>query len=149
MEISENLIPVSVLSLSDEVPLLARILSRTLPIRILKQLQKKQMSAGELASELGLRLNTLMYNLEILEKAGLIKITQVKWSCKGREVKIYGSVEQPFFLVPGTNRDSDSLVLGTLEKKLENCRRNLSGGKNFFFRELGKNDKHILREKEQ
>lgn len=92
MEKTEDSVPVFVLSLPDEVPLLAKTLSRTLPVQILRQLQKKQMSASELASELGLRLNTLMYNLEILEKAGLIKITQVKWSCKGREVKIYGPV---------------------------------------------------------
>ncbi|MDY9925918.1 winged helix-turn-helix domain-containing protein [Methanosarcina sp.] len=39
-----------------------------LPIQILNQLQNKQMSAGELATELGLRLNTLTYNLEVLEK---------------------------------------------------------------------------------
>jgi DNA-binding transcriptional ArsR family regulator len=123
----ENLVPVLVLSLPDEVPLLARTLSRTLPMQILKQLQKKQMSAGELASELGLCLNTLTYNLEVLEKSGLIMVRQVKWSCKGREVKIYAPAEQPVLLVPRANRGSDPFVLDTLEKVLEDCRANLSG----------------------
>ncbi|AKB19573.1 hypothetical protein MSWHS_2710 [Methanosarcina sp. WWM596] len=116
-----------VLSLPDEVSLLARTLSRTLPMQILKQLQKKQMSASELASELGIRLNTLTYNLEVLEKVGLIKVRQVKWSCKGREVKIYAPEEQPILLVPRANRDSDPFVLDSLEKTLENCRANLFG----------------------
>ncbi|KKH45956.1 hypothetical protein EO95_04325 [Methanosarcina sp. 1.H.T.1A.1] len=127
MEITEDLVPVPVLSLPDEVSLLARTLSRTLPMQILKQLQKKQMSAGELASELGLRLNTLTYNLAVLEKVGLIKVRQVKWSCKGREVKIYAPAEQPVLLVPRANRDRDPLVLDSLEKTLENCRANLFG----------------------
>jgi hypothetical protein len=35
---------------------------------LLLTLQKKQMSAGELASELVLRLNTLLYNLSLLKK---------------------------------------------------------------------------------
>ena len=100
MERTEDLVPVPILSLPAEVSLLARTLSRTLPMQILIQLQKKQMSAGELASELGLRLNTLTYNLAVLEKVGLIKVRQIKWSCKGREVKIYAPAEQPVLLVP-------------------------------------------------
>jgi DNA-binding transcriptional ArsR family regulator len=120
---TEDQVPVLALSLPDEVPLLARTLSRALPIQILKQLRKRPMSAGELASELGLRLNTLTYNLEVLKKAGLIKATQVKQSCKGREVKIYAPAEQPVLLVPRANRDP--FVLDTLEKALDNSRESL------------------------
>jgi DNA-binding transcriptional ArsR family regulator len=127
LEITEDFVPMFVLSLPDEVLLLARTLSRPLPMQILNQLQKKQMSAGELASELGLRLNTLTYNLEVLGKAGLVQVREIKWSCKGREVKIYAPAEQPVLLVPRANRDSDPFVLDTLEKTLENCRANLSG----------------------
>ncbi|MDM7918776.1 MAG: winged helix-turn-helix domain-containing protein [Methanosarcina sp.] len=101
MERTEDFIPVFSLSLPEEVPLLARALSRALLMQILKQLQKKQMSPGELASELVLRLNTLLYNLSLLEKASLIKVIQVKWGCKGREVKIYAPVEQGFADAPG------------------------------------------------
>ncbi|WP_269849447.1 ArsR/SmtB family transcription factor [Methanosarcina horonobensis] len=123
MNITEDLVLVPVPSLPDEVSLLARALSRPLPMQILNQLRKKQMSAGELASELGLRLNTLAYNLCLLEKVGLIKVRQVKWSCKGREVKIYALTEQPILLVPLENRDNGSFVLDVPE----NCSKNLSG----------------------
>lgn len=138
MERNEVPVPMLVVSLPDEVPLLARTLSRTLPRQILIQLQKKQMSAGELASELGLRLNTLTYNLEVLEKAGLIKVVQIKWSCKGREVKVYALAEQPVLLVPRADRESDPFVLDTLEKTLENCRESLLGREISFSRESGK-----------
>lgn len=147
MEITEDLVPVPVLSLPDEVSLLARTLSRTLPMQILKQLQKKQMSAGELVSELGLRLNTLTYNLTVLEKVGLIKVRQVKWSCKGREVKIYAPAEQPVLLVPRANRNSDPFVLDSLEKTLENCRANLSGQAVTLSEESGKKDECISSDK--
>ena len=147
MERTEDLVPVPILSLPAEVSLLARTLSRTLPMQILIQLQKKQMSAGELASELGLRLNTLTYNLAVLEKVGLIKVRQIKWSCKGREVKIYAPVEQPVLLVPRANRDSDPFILDSLEENLENCRTNLSGQAGILSEESGKNDECISSDK--
>lgn len=147
MEITEDLVPVFVLSLPDEVPLLARTLSRALPMQILKQLQKKQMSAGELASVLGIRLNTLTYNLEVLEKAGLIKVVQIKWSCKGREVKIYAPAEQPVLLVPRANRDGNPFVLDTLEKTLVNCRESLPGREISFAEWSEKNDKPVYSDK--
>ena len=147
MERTEDLVPVPILSLPAEVSLLARTLSRTLPMQILIQLQKKQMSAGELASELGLRLNTLTYNLAVLEKVGLIKVRQIKWSCKGREVKIYAPAEQPVLLVPRANRDSDPFILDNLEKTLENCRTNLSGQAINLPEGSGKNDECISSDK--
>ncbi|WP_440947374.1 ArsR/SmtB family transcription factor [Methanosarcina sp. T3] len=148
MERTENLVYLSGLSLPNEVSLLARALSRPLPIQILKQLQNKQMSAGELASELGLRLNTLAYNLGLLEKVGLIKVRQVKWSCKGREIKIYALAEHPVLLVSRENRDKDPFVLDVLEKTLENCRTNLSGRAVTLSEESGKKDDCISSGKE-
>lgn len=146
MEKSEDLVHVPVLSLPDEVPLLARALSRTFPMQILKQLQKKQMSAGELAFELNTHLNTLTYNLKILEKAGLIKVKQVKWSCKGREVKIYAPAEQPILLIPQAKDDSP-FVLDALEKALENCRESFPVREISFSGDSGKNDKYVSSEK--
>lgn len=147
MERNEDLIPVPVLSLPEEVSRLARTLSRPLSMQILKQLQKKQMSAGELASELGLRLNTLTYNLEVLKKVGLIKVRQVKWSCKGREVKIYAPAEQAVLPVSGEGRESTPFVLYTLEKTLENCRTNLSGQALTLSEQSGKKDERVSSDK--
>lgn len=122
MERTEDLVPVPVLSLPDELSLLARALSRTLPMQILNQLLKKPMSAGELASELELRLSTLKYNLDVLERAGLVQVRQVRWSCKGREVKIYALAERSVLLVPRKSMHGDLFVLDIMEETLEHCR---------------------------
>lgn len=148
MERTEDFIPVFSLSLPEEVPLLARALSRTLPMQILKQLQKKQMSAGELASELGLRLNTLSYNLNLLEKAGLIKVIQVKWSCKGRGVKIYAPAEQPILLVPRANKDVTPFFLDALENTLGHCWKNSPGWEISLPERSDTNNKHVFSDKE-
>jgi ArsR family transcriptional regulator, arsenate/arsenite/antimonite-responsive transcriptional repressor len=45
-------------------------------------LDKRSMSAGDLANELEMRLNTLKYNLDSFLEAGLIRVRQVKRSRK-------------------------------------------------------------------
>jgi len=123
LEITEDLIPVQVLSLPEDVPLLARALSRPLSMQILKHLREKQMSASELAAELDLRLNTLKYNLDALEEAGLINVRKVKWSCKGCKIKVYAFSEQPILLLPRAKTNEYSSICGTLDEvRGELCR---------------------------
>ncbi|WP_255333741.1 transcriptional regulator [Methanosarcina sp. KYL-1] len=92
---------------------LARLLSNETSLRVLDMLGKKSMSAGDLSESLGIRLNTLKYNLDALEESGLIRVQQIKWSRKGREIKMYMAVEQLIVLVPGKSADPSS-VLGIL-----------------------------------
>ena len=58
------------------------------------------MSAGNLADELGVRLNTLKYNLDSLLEAGMIRVKHVKWSQKGREIKIYEASKKVIVFLP-------------------------------------------------
>lgn len=116
MEKVEDFIPVQVLSLPEDVPLLARALSRPLSMQILKHLREKQMSASELAAELDLRLNTLKYNLDALEEAGLIRVMKVKWSCKGRKIKVYAFSEQPILLLPRAKSKENSSIFYSVEE---------------------------------
>jgi predicted ArsR family transcriptional regulator len=90
-----------ILQLSDDCRRIARLLSNETSVRILKLLHKRSMSAGDLANELQLRLNTLKYNLDSLLEAGLIRVRLIKWSRKGREIKIYEAVEKVIVLLPG------------------------------------------------
>ena len=76
-----------ILQLSEDSRKIARLLSSETSIRILKLLNKQSMSAGNLADELGVRLNTLKYNLDSLLEAGMIRIRHVKWSRKGRKIR--------------------------------------------------------------
>ncbi|TAH61232.1 MAG: ArsR family transcriptional regulator, partial [Methanosarcina mazei] len=78
-----------ILQLSEDSRKISRILSNEISIRILKLLDRKSMSASDIADELGVRLNTLKYNLDSLLEVELIRVRQVKWSRKGREIKVY------------------------------------------------------------
>jgi ArsR family transcriptional regulator, arsenate/arsenite/antimonite-responsive transcriptional repressor len=90
-----------ILQLSEDCRKIARLLSNETSIRILKLLDKRSMSAGDIADELEVRLNTLKYNLDSLLEAGLIRVRQIKWSRKGREIKIYEAVKKVIILLPG------------------------------------------------
>jgi ArsR family transcriptional regulator, arsenate/arsenite/antimonite-responsive transcriptional repressor len=93
----ENLL---ILQLSEDSKMIARLLSEETSIRIITLLDKRPMSAGNLAEELEMRLNTLKYNLDSLLEAGLIRVRQVKWSQKGREIKVYEAVKKVIILLP-------------------------------------------------
>ncbi len=98
-----------ILQLSEDSRKIARLLSSETSIRILKQLQKS-MSAGNLADELGVSLNTLKYNLDALLEAGMIRIRHVKWSRKGREIKVYEAVEKVIVFLPAKKNPEISLI---------------------------------------
>jgi predicted ArsR family transcriptional regulator len=100
-----------ILQLSEDSRKIARLLSNETSIRILKLLDRRSMSAADIADELEVRLNTLKYNLDSLLEAGLIRVRQVKWSRKGREIKVYEAVEQVIILLPGKNIPDMSLIL--------------------------------------
>ncbi len=89
-----------IMQLSEDSKKIARLLSNETSIRILKPLDKRSMSAGDLADELEMHLNTLKYNLDSLLESGLITVRQVKWSRKGREIKVYEAVEKVITLLP-------------------------------------------------
>jgi ArsR family transcriptional regulator len=89
-----------ILQLSEDSKKIFRLLSNETSIRILKMLDKRSMSAGDLADELEMRTNTLKYNLDSLFEVRLIRIRQVKWGQKGREIKIYEAVEKIIILLP-------------------------------------------------
>lgn len=103
-----------VLQLSDDSRKIARILSNETSIKVLKLLDKKSMSATDIADELEMRLSTLKYNLDSLLEAGLIRVRQVKWSRKGREIKVYETVEKVIILIPGKGNPDINHILTVL-----------------------------------
>ena len=93
----ENLL---ILQLSEDSKKIVRLLSNETSIRIITLLDKRHMSVGDLAGELEMRMNTLKYNVDSLLEAGLIRIRQIKWSQKGREIKVYEAVKKVIILLP-------------------------------------------------
>jgi predicted ArsR family transcriptional regulator len=105
-----------ILQLSEDSRKIARLLSNETSIRILRLLDRKSMSAADIADELEVRLNTLKYNLDSLLEAGLIRVRQVKWSRKGREIKVYEAVEKVIILLPGKRSPDMSHILTMLRQ---------------------------------
>jgi ArsR family transcriptional regulator, arsenate/arsenite/antimonite-responsive transcriptional repressor len=99
-----------ILQLSEDSRKIARLLSSETSIRILKLLNKKSMSAGDLAEELGVRLNTLKYNLDSLLEAGMIRVRRIIWSRKGREIKVYEAAEKVIVFLPAKENPETSLI---------------------------------------
>ncbi|AKB38918.1 hypothetical protein MSSAC_4328 [Methanosarcina siciliae C2J] len=77
------------------------------------------MSAGELAEKLSLGLSTLKYNLDSLLDADMIRVSEVKWSQRGRKIKIYEPVEKIIVLVPGCRNSCKEEILGIFLKNTQ------------------------------
>jgi predicted transcriptional regulator len=103
-----------VLFLSEDSRKLVQALSNANSIKILQLLESKDMSAGELAEKLGLGLSTLKYNLDSLIEVDMIRVSEVRWSQRGRKIKVYRPVEKIIILVTGCRNVSRVSVLDLL-----------------------------------
>ncbi|AKB80395.1 putative transcriptional regulators [Methanosarcina horonobensis HB-1 = JCM 15518] len=107
---------VLVLPVNGDSRKITQILSNETSLKILELLGKKSMSATNIAEELNLPLTTVKYNLDSLVESDLIKVKQIKWSQKGRQVKIYESVEKLIVLVPSRNPIDKLSIISLLQK---------------------------------
>jgi DNA-binding transcriptional ArsR family regulator len=57
-------------------------------------------TASDLTELLNIPMGTLKYHIENLLEAGLIEITETRYSVKGREVKVYGLRDQLLIVAP-------------------------------------------------
>jgi len=107
---------VLVLPINGESRKITQILSNETSLKILELLGKKSISATSIAEELKLPLTTIKYNLDSLIESDLIKVKQIKWSQKGRQVKIYESVEKLIVLVPSKSSMDKLSIINSLQK---------------------------------
>ncbi len=107
---------VLILPVNGESRKITQILSNETSLKILELLGKKSMSATKIAEELNLPLTTVKYNLDSLFESDLIKIKQIKWSQKGRQIKIYESVEKLIVLVPSRTSIDKLSIISLLQK---------------------------------
>lgn len=115
-EIMEQANRVLILPVNGESRKITQILSNETSLKILELLGEKSMSASNIAEELNLPLTTVKYNLDSLVESDLIKVKQIKWSQKGRQVKIYESVKKVIVLVPSKNSIDELSILNILRK---------------------------------
>ncbi len=109
---------VVVLPLNEDSKKITQTLSNDKSMKILGLLAEKPMSATEISKELGLSLTTIKYNIDSLLEADLIKVNRIKWSPKGREVKIYEPVQKLIVVAPGNLNVSRSSIVSLLQQYL-------------------------------
>lgn len=89
-----------ILPLGEESKKITQVISNDTARQIIELLADASLSASEIAERLQSPLTTITYNLENLENVGLVKVERIKYSEKGREVKIYAPVRKLIVVVP-------------------------------------------------
>ncbi|VVB96017.1 Helix-turn-helix domain protein [uncultured archaeon] len=89
-----------ILPLGEESRKITQVISNDTARRIIELLADAPLSASDIAERLQAPLTTIVYNLENLENVGLVKVERIKYSEKGREVKIFGPVRKLIVVVP-------------------------------------------------
>jgi len=101
-----------ILPLGEESKKITQVISNDTARQIIELLADAPLSASDIAERLQAPLTTITYNLENLEGVGLVKVEKIKYSEKGREVKIYAPVRKLIVVVPEkTDRKSVTDVL--------------------------------------
>ncbi len=101
-----------ILPLGEESKKITQVISNDTARKIIELLADVPLSASDIAERLATPLTTIVYNLENLESVGLIRVEKIKYSEKGREVKIYAPVRKLIVVVPEkTDRKSITDIL--------------------------------------
>ncbi|MCX9013848.1 MAG: winged helix-turn-helix domain-containing protein, partial [Candidatus Methanoperedens sp.] len=96
-----------ILPLGEESKKITQVISNDTARKIIELLADAPLSASDIAERLDAPLTTVTYNLENLESVGLIKVERIKYSEKGRKVKIYAPVRKVIVVIPqNTDRES-------------------------------------------
>lgn len=109
---------IMVLPVNGDSKKVTQTLSNETSLKILELLGKNSMSATDIADELKIPLTTVKYNLESLVDSELIKVKQIKWSRKGREVKVYEAMEKLIVLVPSKAPVDKLSIINLLQQYL-------------------------------
>ena len=89
-----------ILPLGEESKKITQVISNDTARQIIELLADVPLSASDIAERLHTPLTTIVYNLENLENVGLIRVEKIKYSEKGREVKIYAPVRKLIVVIP-------------------------------------------------
>ncbi|MCZ7399077.1 MAG: helix-turn-helix domain-containing protein [Candidatus Methanoperedens sp.] len=89
-----------ILPLGEESKKITQVISNDTARQVIELLADAPLSASDIAERLQAPLTTITYNLENLESVGLVKVERIKYSEKGREVKIYAPVRKLIVVVP-------------------------------------------------
>lgn len=86
---------------NPKTALVAEALSNKTCIKILGLLAEKELTAGDIAGNLGIPLNTTGYNLDKLISSGLVeKSSNFFWSVKGKKTPVYKVANKQIVISP-------------------------------------------------
>ncbi len=89
-----------ILPLGEESKKITQVISNDTARQIIELLADAPLSASDISERLQAPISTIVYNLENLESVGLIKVEKIRYSEKGRQVKIYAPVRKLIVVVP-------------------------------------------------
>jgi DNA-binding transcriptional ArsR family regulator len=95
---------------SLEAQKVAKAMSSPTSADLFNALTGNPQSATALAERTGLPLTTVKYHLENMLSAGLVEISNTRWSEKGREMKIYAVKDQVVVFTPRKTVDVKGIV---------------------------------------
>ena len=101
----------SVLSLEDErAERLISSLSSETARDLYAALRETPATASELATEVTTSLQNVRHHLSNLRDAGLVRVADTRYSCKGREMKVYAPARDALVVCVGPSDEEDRLV---------------------------------------
>lgn len=77
---------------------------------ILTELHKEPQAASELADSVGTSLQNVRHHLTNLDEAGLIRVADMRYSPKGREMNVYAPSQEPLVVFVGREEKKDGFV---------------------------------------
>jgi len=95
---------------SDDAGELLSSLSSDTARAVLTALHEEPATASEIAERVDTSLQNVRHHLSNLEEAGLIRVADVRYSEKGREMNVYAPSEEPMVVFVGREDESASFV---------------------------------------
>jgi len=89
---------------------IGKAMSSPISGEILSLLRSGDMTLSDITDNLGIPMTTAKYHVENLLDSGMVEVIRIKYSEKGREVKVYGASGQVVIVSAG-NKDLRSLLL--------------------------------------
>lgn len=95
-----NVDDVIIIPVNEDSKKLRQIFSNDTSMKILDLLKKESLAAGEVADKLEIPLTTVKYNIDQMVEHDLVRVQRIKYSEKGRQVKIYEAPEKVIIFAP-------------------------------------------------
>lgn len=95
---------------SDDTGDLISSLSSETARSILVRLHDDPATASEIAESVETSVQNARHHLDSLQEAGLVEVTDMRYSSKGREMDVYAPVDQPLVVLVGSEDDGSGFV---------------------------------------